>query len=104
MFLTSYTYPLTYRLYIPPYWFHHVTAVGDAMSISMRYNRPVFISVVIRQHCFKPYYICSFHTESDWVQLRDTLNSYGMPATTGWNQGMITKGLHMYVSALLART
>lgn len=66
-------------LYLPPYWFHEVTVVGDDVSISV-----------------------SVHTESDEVALREAVMQHPIPVHTDWPTDIKIKALAHYLHLVTA--
>ena len=64
-------------LYIPPYWFHHVTAASDEPAVS-----------------------ASVHTESDAARVRDRMLLHELPIRDAWSKPERASALLTYVDAL----
>lgn len=70
-------------LYIPPYWFHYVVAVGSADGADGACSMSV-----------------SVHTESEAARIRDQMLSHELPIKATWGKPERAAAIALYVTAL----
>ena len=72
-------------LYIPPYWFHYVVAVGSADGADGLCSMSV-----------------SVHTESEAARIRDQMLSHELPIQASWSKPERAAAVALYITALFS--